>query len=43
MNDLLNSLASESILEDAALAWLASLGFTIKHDLEIAPRDPLSA
>jgi len=28
---------SESVVEDAALAWLESLGYTIKHGPEIAP------
>jgi type I restriction enzyme R subunit len=28
---------AESTVEDAALAWLESLGYTIKHGLEIAP------
>jgi type I restriction enzyme R subunit len=28
---------SESVVEDAALAWLESLGYTVKHGLEIAP------
>jgi len=28
---------TESIVEDAALAWLESLGYTIKHGPEIAP------
>jgi len=26
---------SESIIENAALAWLESLGYTVKHGLEI--------
>ena len=28
---------SESIVEDAALAWLESLGWSVRHGLEIAP------
>jgi hypothetical protein len=28
---------SESVLENAALAWLESLGYTVKHGPEIAP------
>ena len=28
---------SESVVEDAALAWLAELGWVIKHGPEIAP------
>ena len=28
---------TESIVEDAALAWLESLGYAIKHGPEIAP------
>ena len=28
---------SESVVEDAALAWLESLGWRVKHGLEIAP------
>lgn len=39
MNDWLNSLASESTLEDAEFAWLESIDFTIKHDPKIAPRE----
>ena len=27
---------TESVVEDAALAWLESLGYTIKHGPEIA-------
>jgi hypothetical protein len=29
----------ESVVEDAALAWLESLGYAINHVLEIAARD----
>jgi type I restriction enzyme R subunit len=28
---------SESVVEDAALAWLESLGYAVKHGPEIAP------
>jgi len=28
---------TESVIEDAALAWLEGLGWTLKHGLEIAP------
>lgn len=28
---------TESVVEDAALAWLESLGYTIKYGPEIAP------
>lgn len=28
---------SESVVEDAALAWLESLGYTVKHGPEIGP------
>ena len=28
---------SESVVEDAALAWLESLGYAVKHGLDIAP------
>lgn len=28
---------TESVVEDATLAWLKSLGYTVKHGLEIAP------
>jgi len=28
---------TESIVEQTALAWLESLGWSIKHGLEIAP------
>lgn len=31
---------SESVVEDAALAWLESLGLVVKHGLEIGPREP---
>ncbi len=29
----------ESVVEDAALAWLESLGYTLKHGLEIGAGD----
>jgi type I restriction enzyme, R subunit len=28
---------TESVVEDAALAWLEGPGWTVKHGLEIAP------
>ena len=28
---------TESVVEDAALAWLESLGYTIKHGPDISP------
>ena len=28
---------TESIVEEAALAWLESLGWSVRHGLEIAP------
>ena len=31
---------TESVVEQAALAWLESLGWSVKHGLEIAPGDP---
>jgi len=33
---------TESIVEDAALAWLESLGYTILHGPEIAPGEPFA-
>jgi len=37
-NDVLESCHfSESVVEDAALAWLAELGWQVKHGPEIAP------
>ena len=33
---------SESVLEDAALAWLESLGYTVKYGPEIAPGELLA-
>lgn len=32
---------SESIVEDAALAWLESLGYVVEYGLEIAPGELL--
>lgn len=29
---------TESVVEDAAFAWLESLGYAVKHGPEIAPR-----
>lgn len=31
---------TESIVEQAAVAWLESLGWRIRHGLEIAPGEP---
>jgi putative transcriptional regulator len=31
---------TESVVEQAALAWLESLGWTVRHGLEIAPGEP---
>src|SRR3989338_1312116 len=31
---------TESIVEQAALAWLESLGWSVRHGLEIAPGEP---
>ncbi|MEJ5309969.1 MAG: type I restriction endonuclease subunit R [Anaerolineae bacterium] len=33
---------TESIVEDAALAWLAELGYTVLHGPEIAPGEPFA-
>jgi len=33
---------TESVVEDAALAWLESLGYAIKHGPEIAPVAPVA-
>ena len=33
---------TESVVEDAALAWLKSLGYAIKHGPEIAPGEILA-
>jgi type I restriction enzyme R subunit len=33
----MSSAFTESVVEDAALAWLESLGYTVKHGPEIAP------
>jgi type I restriction enzyme, R subunit len=34
---MIQSGVTESVVEDAALAWLESLGYTVKHGPEIAP------
>ncbi len=31
---------TESIVEEAALAWLASLGYAVRHSPDIAARQP---
>lgn len=31
---------SESIVEQAALAWLESIGWTVRNGAEIAPAEP---
>src|SRR3990172_3894540 len=31
---------TESVVEQAALAWLESLGWSVRHGLEIAPGEP---
>jgi type I restriction enzyme R subunit len=31
---------TESVVEDADVAWLESLGYTVKHGPEIAPGEP---
>jgi hypothetical protein len=31
---------TEFVVEQAALAWLESLGWSVKHGLEIAPGEP---
>lgn len=31
---------TESVVEEAALAWLESLGWTVKHGPKIAPGEP---
>ena len=33
---------TESVIEQAALAWLESLGYSVKHGPEIAPSEPKS-
>ena len=33
---------TESVVEEAALAWLESLGYAILHGPEIAPGEPLA-
>lgn len=32
---------TESVVEDASLAWLGALGFTVKHGPEIAADEPM--
>jgi type I restriction enzyme R subunit len=39
---LANSPFSESVVEEAALAWLESLGYAILHGPEIAPGEPFA-
>jgi type I restriction enzyme R subunit len=34
---MLMSRFPEAVVEDAALAWLESLGYSVRHGLEIAP------
>ncbi len=34
---MLMSRFTEAVVEDAALAWLESLGYIVKHGLEIVP------
>ncbi len=31
---------TESVVEEAALAWLESVGWSVKHGVEIAPGEP---
>lgn len=31
---------TESVVEDAALAWLEALGWAVKYGLEIGPGEP---
>ena len=33
---------TESVVEDAALAWIESLGYAVKHGPEIAPGEILA-
>jgi len=33
---------TESVVEDAALAWLESLSWTVKHGLETGPKEPVA-
>ena len=35
-----NNPFSESVVEEAALAWLASVGWSVKKGIEIAPGEP---
>lgn len=37
---IVGSTFTESVVEDAALAWLESLGWTVKHGLEIGLGEP---
>jgi len=39
----MTSTVTESVVEDAALAWLESLGSMINHALEIAPGEVTAA
>jgi len=34
---------SEPVFEDAALAWVESLGYAVKHGPEIGPGEPAGA
>lgn len=38
--EMLKRSVNESTVEDAALAWLESLGWAVKHGLEIGPGEP---
>ena len=38
----MSSSFTESVVEDAALAWLESLGYTVKHRPEFAPGELLA-
>jgi hypothetical protein len=42
-DERMNSGFTESVVEQAALAWLESLGWSIRHGLEIAPGEPGAA
>jgi len=33
---------TESVVEEAALSWLAGLGYTIRHGPDIAPDEPFA-
>jgi len=39
LKSIMNSRFTESVVEDAALAWLESLGYTVKHGPEIGPEE----